>query len=88
MLHAAESKVNDRGVGDAEAIYKIAEAYALLGDKASALRVLRHSIDTGFFSYPYFMSDPLLNNIRAESEFAQLMQVAQGRHEAFKSRFF
>jgi DNA-binding winged helix-turn-helix (wHTH) protein/TolB-like protein/Tfp pilus assembly protein PilF len=88
ILHAAENKVNDRGVGDSEAIYKIAEAYALLGDKPSALRVLRHSIDTGFFSYPYFMSDPLLNNIRDEGEFVRLMQVARGRHETFKSKFF
>jgi tetratricopeptide (TPR) repeat protein len=88
MLREAESKINERGVGDPEASYKMAQAYAVLGDKPSALRVLRHSIETGFFSYPYFASDPLLNDLRGESDFTQLMQVAQQRHEAFKNKFF
>jgi hypothetical protein len=50
ILHTAENKIHERGVGDPEAIYKIAQAYGLLGDRASALRVLQHSIETGSFS--------------------------------------
>jgi DNA-binding winged helix-turn-helix (wHTH) protein/TolB-like protein/Tfp pilus assembly protein PilF len=88
FLRQAESKINQRGVGDPEAIYKIAQAYAVLDDKISALRVLRHSIDAGFFSYPYFASDPLLDNLRREPEFASIMEIARQRHETFKSKFF
>jgi tetratricopeptide (TPR) repeat protein len=88
ILHQAEDKIQERGVGDPEAIYKIAQAYALLGDEVSALRVLRHSIENGFFSYPYFATDPLLESLRSETEFTRLMRVARQRHVAFKSLFF
>jgi DNA-binding winged helix-turn-helix (wHTH) protein/TolB-like protein len=88
ILRQVEAKINQRGVGDPEATYKIAQAYAILGDKASALRVLKHSIESGFFSYPYFLTDPLLNNIRSEPEFSQLMTTARQRHQAFANAFF
>jgi TolB-like protein len=52
ILHRLETKVTDRGVGDPEAGYKIAQAFAALGDKPSALRMLRRSIESGFFPYP------------------------------------
>jgi DNA-binding winged helix-turn-helix (wHTH) protein/TolB-like protein len=88
MLAALEKKIADRGVGDAEATYKIAQAYAVLGDHNSALRLLRLSIGNGFFAYPYFMTDPLLESLRDNSAFAELAKVARQRHEAFQSKFF
>jgi len=88
ILREVENKIEERGVGDPEARYKISEAYALLGDKVSALRVLRHSIEGGFFSYPYFATDPLLDGLRNEPEFEQLMRGARQRHEAFQQKFF
>jgi len=88
MLRETESKIAARGVGDPEALYKVAQAYAALGDKPEALRVLRSSIGGGFFSYPYLVTDPLLEDLRAESEFKSLLTAARERHEAFKSRFF
>ena len=88
ILHALETKINERGVIDPEAMYKLAQAYAVIGDNASALRVLRHSIENGFFPYPYFATDPLLDPLRAESEFPKLMNAANERHKTFKSRFF
>jgi hypothetical protein len=50
--------------------------------------MLQHSIEGGFFCYPYFVRDPLLDGIRHEHGFDQLMQEAQRRHEEFKARFF
>lgn len=88
IMRAAESKIQARGVGDSEAIYKIAQAYAVLGDKVSALRMLKHTIDNGFFPYPYFNSDPLLASLRAEHQFNVLMETARSRHEAFQKSFF
>ncbi|WP_433965886.1 winged helix-turn-helix domain-containing tetratricopeptide repeat protein [Tunturiibacter gelidiferens] len=87
VLHALEAKINEHGVVDPEAMYKIAQAYALTGDKPSALRVLRHSIENGFFPYPYFATDPLLDSLRSEAEFSKLMDAARQRHEEFKRRF-
>ena len=87
ILHAAEDRINERNVGDPEAIYKIAQAYAMLGDKPSALRVFRYSVENGFFSYPYFEADPLLSGLRSTSEFESIMAVAMKRYEAFKGKF-
>ena len=88
ILRETEGKVNQRGVGDPESIYKTAQAYALLGDKNSALRVLRRSIENGFFSYPYLTTDPLIDSLRGDAEFQQLIGMARKRHEAFKTAFF
>jgi DNA-binding winged helix-turn-helix (wHTH) protein/TolB-like protein/Flp pilus assembly protein TadD len=87
-LHTLEAKINEHGVVDPEAMYKIAQAYASIGDKSSALRMLRHSIEDGFFPYPYLATDPLLDSLRGEAEFSKLMDAAHQRHEEFKTRFF
>jgi DNA-binding winged helix-turn-helix (wHTH) protein/TolB-like protein len=88
ILHTVEDRIKDRGVGDPEAVYKVAQAYAVLQDKVSALRALRNSVESGFFSYPYLASDPLLNGLRNEPEFERILEAARQRHQAFKKRFF
>jgi tetratricopeptide (TPR) repeat protein len=88
LLSGLETTVKQRGVGDPEATYKIAQAYAVLGDKSSALRALRMSVEGGFFSYPYIDKDPLLNDLHSESEFAQILDIAHQRNAAFKNSFF
>ena len=87
LLREVESKILDRGVTDAEGIYKVAQAYAILGDKPAALRLFGQSIRGGFVCYPYFQSDPLLANIRQEPGFAGLMEEARRRSQAFQARF-
>lgn len=87
-LRSLESKIEERGTVDPEATYKVAEAYATMGENASALRMMRQSIENGFFPYPYFATDPLLKTLRSESEFTQLLNAANERHERFKRRFF
>ena len=88
LLHETENKIEERGVSDAEGMYKVAQAYAVLGDKPSALHMLSHSIDGGFFCYPYFVRDPLMQSLRNEPEFQMLMNQARQRHEQFKAAFF
>lgn len=88
ILSELETKIQQRGVGDPEATYKIAQSYAVLGDGASATRMLRSSIEGGFFPYPYFVNDPLLNNLRNLPQFPPLMKIARQRHEAFRKEFF
>jgi len=88
LLQETGDRIETQGVSDAEGIYKVAQAYAVLSDKVSALHMLRHSIGGGFFCYPYFVRDPLLQNLRNEPEFQTLMSQARQRHEEFKARFF
>jgi TolB-like protein/Flp pilus assembly protein TadD len=87
LLRELEGKIMQRGVGDPEATYKIAQAYAVLGDKFSALRVLRTSVDSGFFSYPYIAKDPLLIDLHSEPAFAQILNIAHQRYDAFRNSF-
>jgi tetratricopeptide (TPR) repeat protein len=87
-LRETESRIEERGVTDAEGIYKLAQAFAVLGDKDSALHMLRHSIGGGFFCYPYFVRDPLLQSLRDEPEFHALMNPARDRHDQFQRMFF
>ena len=88
LLHETEARIEAQGVSDAEGLYKVAQAYAVLGDKASALHMLGHSIGGGFFCYPYFVRDPLLQNLRDQPEFQTLLGQARQRHEQFKAKFF
>ena len=88
ILEQTEDQIEEHGVSDPELMYKIAQAYAVLGDKQAALHMLRHSIGGGFFCYPYFVHDPLLNSLRDEREFRDLMEQARHRHEQFKETFF
>lgn len=73
---------------DGEMTYKIAQAYALLGNKPDALRLLHKSVEQNFFCYPYFTNDSLLNNLCDEPEFIKILNVARQRHEEFKRKFF
>lgn len=88
VLHDVEREIEQKGVGDSEAVYKVAQAYAVLGEKGSALRVLRRSIETGFFCYGYVKSDPLLESLRVEPEWNNLLDIARNRHESFRNAFF
>ncbi len=88
QLRETEKIVTARGVNDAEAIYKIAQGYAVLGDNAAALTVLRRSIEGGFFCAPYFSDDPLLEGLRGEKEFAVVLEIARRRHAEFRRKFF
>ena len=88
MLNRAESKIEERRLSDAEGTYKVAQAYAVLGDNGSALRQLRESIDGGFLCQPYVVHDPLLQSNRNQPEFQNLMAQASHPHEQFKATFF
>jgi DNA-binding winged helix-turn-helix (wHTH) protein/TolB-like protein len=88
ILRELEARITQRAVGDPEAIYKIAQAYAVLGDSSSSLRVLKLSVERGFFAYPYFAGDPLLDPLRQKAEFDGILAAARERHSTFEKAFF
>src|ERR1017187_5719945 len=47
----------------------------------------RHSIDGGFYCYPYFQSDPLMSGLRGDASFEGLMEEARRKHERFQAKF-
>jgi len=86
-LHETELRLNAQGVTDGEAMYKIAQAYAVLGDSDSALRMLKRSTVAGFFCYPYIARDPLLDTLRSSPEFGRILEQARQRQQQFERRF-
>ncbi len=88
LLHKTEEVVDNRGVSDPELFYKIAQAYAVLEDRPSALRLLQRAIEGGFFPYSYFASDALLDNVHRDARFESLLQQAHIRQSQFERRFF
>jgi serine/threonine protein kinase len=86
-LHETERRMNLRGVTDPEAMYKVAQAYAVLGAADDALRMLQRSTVGGFFCYPYVARDPLLNSLRNSPEFVRLLAQAKQRQQQFQQRF-
>ena len=57
--------------------------YALLGETQRALAWLEHAVDWGFLSYPFLMSDPLLERIRGTPGFGTLAERVKQVWEAF-----
>jgi len=44
-------------------------------------------VDGGFFCYPYFQTDPLLDSLRSEPGFDEVMQRARQRYVQFQARW-
>jgi DNA-binding winged helix-turn-helix (wHTH) protein/TolB-like protein/Flp pilus assembly protein TadD len=88
LLREAEKKIEERDVGDPEAVYKVAEAYAVLGDADAGVRLLERSVTNGFFAYPYQVNDPLLASLKMRPEYARILGKSRTRYEAFRAKFF
>ena len=67
---------------------KVAQAFAVLGDRAAATRWLTASVDGGFFCAQYFEIDPLIHNIRDLPQVQAAFARARDRHLSFRRRFF
>lgn len=62
----------------------LAQAYARVGDTDAALRWLQASVDRGMIHYPSLAHhDPLLEPIRADPHFKELMAGVRRRWQAF-----
>ncbi len=86
-LHETERDVTAAGVTDPEGLYKLAQAYAQLGDPDDAIRLLEESVRGGFFCYPYISRDPLLVSLHGESRFEQVLEKTKERWQQFRQRF-
>jgi len=63
----------------------VAEAFAMINDKSSALNWLENSINHGNINYPFFNEyDPFLENIRGEARFKKLMERVKYEWENFE----
>jgi tetratricopeptide (TPR) repeat protein len=82
-IRALERHATESG-GDGEGLYLVARLYALLDDRASALRMAEQAVDRGFFAYPFLVTDPFMDSIRDDAAFQTTLAKARTRHEAFR----
>ena len=61
-----------------------ASTFALSGEKEEAMDWLEHAVEGGWINYPLFSEDdPLLESIRGEERFRELMVKVKRDWEAF-----
>ncbi len=69
---------------DPEAQWLATSTFSVLGEKDEARRWLHHCLDCGWINYPVFSSqDPLLENVREEEWFKDMMSGVKTDWDAF-----
>ncbi len=69
---------------DAEQIYLFANIYGLYGKNEDCFRLLKKSIEGGFFNRQLMLTDPFLDPVRDDPDFQKIVNKAKYRHENFK----
>lgn len=87
LLRETAARVDERGVMDPEGIFKLAQAFAAVEDRAAGVKELQAAIRGGFFPYPYFVRDPLLLPLKSDRRFAAALATAQQRYEHFRATY-
>jgi eukaryotic-like serine/threonine-protein kinase len=83
--HAARQRalaVEHGGYMDHHVAYALGATWAQLGEPATAVRWLRRAIDTGFPCYPWFQRDSLLDPIRRDPAFVELLAGLEHRRQS------
>lgn len=75
-------RVLAREYRDHHVSYSLGGAYAQLGDRARAIESLRAAADTGFPCAIWYGTDPLLQPLRADPQFAALQNDLAARRDA------
>ena len=82
----ARAEAVERGAYmDHHVAYSLGAAWAQLGDAAASVRWLRQAADTGFPCYPWFARDTLLDPVRGERAFSDLVSDIERQYRASMS---
>ena len=74
-------------ITDPEPLFYRACDYALLGDKNGCLRNLQKAVSSGYFNYPFMLTNSDLDSVRDDLDFQKILLQAKEKHEAFKKKF-
>jgi TolB-like protein/Flp pilus assembly protein TadD len=72
---------------DHHVAYSLAAAYAQLRRPSDVVIWLRKAYDEGFPCYPWFERDPMLDPVRQQQAFTDLMRELRSRFEAARSQY-
>lgn len=77
-LAAATPLVLEVGRSQSYLARDVGVSFGLVGENARALEWLRHTVDLGFFNYPFIAErDPLLAPLRSDPEFESVAEAAR-----------
>ena len=74
-------------ISDGDAAYWTGGVYALLGDRAHALAMLRRTAELGDVNYPWFMRDKNYESLRGDPEYQAIMAGIKARWENYRREF-
>ena len=74
-------------VSDGDSAYWTGGMYALLGDRARALAMLRRTAELGDVNYPWFVRDKNYDSLRGDAEYQAIMAGIKARWEGYKKEF-
>lgn len=84
VLDATLSNHINSAEADGEALYSVSSYYAMFGYKANSIKTLEKAINSRYFNYPFMESISYFDNIRNDSEFIELLNLAKAKHLDFK----
>lgn len=85
-LQAVTPTLASNAKWDAQVSWVMADTYALLDERESALEYLRNAADRGFINYPFLANhDRLLENLRADPQFQSFLGTVKNSWEAFEA---
>jgi len=67
---------------DPEILWFVAASYAVRGDKDEAFRWLERVVERDWTNYPLWENDPLMDNVRGEPRYQELMAVVKEKWES------
>ena len=82
------NELEEANISDGEAWYYWASKYALLNNNEGFIRGLKRAVATGYFNYPFMLTDTYIDSMRDDPEFQKILAQAKAKHEAFKEKFF
>jgi serine/threonine protein kinase/tetratricopeptide (TPR) repeat protein len=84
-MAAFTERVKSYAMADPDLPWFMADVFAAMDEKEEALRWLERAIDRGWINYPLLAEqDPLLESIRSEERFKQLMEQIKPKWESFE----
>lgn len=75
------------GAGDGEVSYKLAQLFALVGERQEAAAQVELAVEQGFFCAACLAGEPLFADLVGEAVYRTALARARARHAAFGARF-
>jgi len=84
-LGCVNDELSSAAIVDMNYAWIMAQGFALIGEKETALEWLKAAVERGFINYPLMQNfDPFLASVRGEPEFSKLMESTRQQWEAFE----